>query len=139
MTYANWSRVSTHGQYLCVYHPTHPRAYANGYVLAHRAVIEESLGRYLEPHEVIHHKNENKRDNRIENLEITNRSDHAAHHHPQPAPAIILTCPHCSKTFTRRRGKTHLVKRTASRTYCSRRCSGLHTVIRMKNARLSRA
>lgn len=54
---------------------------AQGYIAEHRAVMEAHLGRALLPAEVVHHINENKRDNRIENLMLfASSADHLRHH-----------------------------------------------------------
>ena len=47
---------------------------------AHRLVIENKIGRRLKTDEVVHHINENKSDNRIENLELMTREEHTSHH-----------------------------------------------------------
>ena len=67
--------LDKHG-YVLVYRPGHPMARKQGkgrtssYVLEHRLVMAEHLGRILDPLEVVHHKNKNVQDNRIENLEL---------------------------------------------------------------------
>lgn len=48
----------------------------------HRTVAEAMLGRPLIKGEIVHHKNHNKRDNRPENLEVMNRSQHIKEHLP---------------------------------------------------------
>ena len=50
------------------------------YIREHRLVIERHLGRSLQPHQVAHHINGNKLDNRIENLQLMKKHDHHRYH-----------------------------------------------------------
>lgn len=66
--------------YKHLYRPEHPQANLHGYVKEHRLVMEEYLGRLLDAEEVVHHVNEIRDDNRLENLRIMSQSEHAKLH-----------------------------------------------------------
>lgn len=52
----------------------------NKYQLEHRLVMERHIGRKLDRTEQVHHKNHNKTDNRIDNLEIIGIKEHSRIH-----------------------------------------------------------
>ncbi len=71
------------GQYELVKAPeSYPgKRYRNGkWAYEHRVVWWKSGRKLLGDDEILHHKNENKRDNRIENLELMSTSEYTAHH-----------------------------------------------------------
>lgn len=65
----------------------------------HRAKYAEFLGRPLGRFEFVHHINGNKRDNRLENLELVSPAIHAVRHGRQKYPLTKL-CVVCKKKFT---------------------------------------
>lgn len=60
--------------------PGHPTQ-CKGYVPQHRLVMERAIGRLLEAEEVVHHVNEVKDDNSLENLQLISKADHTREHH----------------------------------------------------------
>lgn len=73
-------RRTTHYGYIIVYKPDHPNSREDGYIFEHRLVMSEHLNRPLKEWEIVHHKDEDKQNNKIENLEIMTLSQHQRHH-----------------------------------------------------------
>lgn len=75
----NGDRLIYNG-YWTLYRPDHPKAIRSQrkyYVLEHILVMEEHLGRYLTDIEVVHHRDGNRLNNNISNLQLfPNSSEH---------------------------------------------------------------
>ena len=75
--------VNTQGYVLLrILNPNHKffNMTVNGYILEHRYIMAEHLGRCLISNEVVHHKNGERTDNRIENLELMLAGQHHKDH-----------------------------------------------------------
>lgn len=70
------ARVNSFG-YVLIWDPEHPNKTQKGWQFEHRLVVEQSLGRYLTSAEQVDHINQNKADNRIENLQVLDASSHS--------------------------------------------------------------
>ena len=67
-------RHLTREGYVMVSAPDHVMAGANGWVMEHRVIMSDHLGRALLKGESVHHKNGDRQDNRIENLELWSKA-----------------------------------------------------------------
>lgn len=73
-------RHKEHSGYISVKMPNHPNANVDGWILEHRLVVSEYLGRPLAKDEIVHHKNGVRDDNKIENLQLFKRGKHVTLH-----------------------------------------------------------
>jgi hypothetical protein len=71
-------RVGNTG-YIYVWEPSHSLAMRDGYVLEHRKVVFDA-GIEIPPGYLVHHKDEDKTNNDLSNLEVISRRDHQRHH-----------------------------------------------------------
>ena len=68
------------GGYWYIYSPNHPHVTKQRRVAEHRLVMERELGRYLDPSEVVHHKDGDSQNNAPENLILfQHNADHLRH------------------------------------------------------------
>lgn len=75
--------------YFYIQQPEHPNATKDGYVCEHRLVMEKKLGRLLLLTEVVHHRDHNKTNNIINNLELVSSTGrHFIDHHLKTRDAL---------------------------------------------------
>ena len=61
--------------------PDHPFCRKDGYIAEHRYIMEQKIGRYLLPEEVVNHIDRNRINNNPNNLELfANNREHMRHH-----------------------------------------------------------
>ena len=88
--------------------------------------MEKKLGRPLEKGEIVHHKDEDKKNNKPSNLELmASQSQHAKHHAKLPELKKIK-CPECDKvTFILARQYRHNnIKGGSAGPFCGKSCAG---------------
>ncbi len=88
-------------EYIYCYRPDHPYATKAGYVVEHRLVMEEYLGRYLDPMEIVHHRDRNRKNNKIENLMVyVSQSKHMSMEHNPEKDMSDRVCVICGSNTT---------------------------------------
>ena len=71
-------------------------------VVLSKVIMEVHLGRYLEEDEVVHHKDGDKYNNELCNLEVMNRRDHLKLHNIKEIWGIkVFVCEVCGKQFSK--------------------------------------
>jgi hypothetical protein len=60
----------TRDGYRFIWRKGHANAAPDGRIFEHRYIMSEHIGRPLRPDETVHHRNGNRLDNRVENLEL---------------------------------------------------------------------
>lgn len=110
------------GGYRLVKMGNHPKADAGGYVPEHVLMAELSLGAFLPSGLIVHHKNDVKTDNRLDNLQICTRPKHSDIHRKKRALEACghfdwLKCNICKQygpesemQLMFRKGKTKILK-----------------------------
>jgi hypothetical protein len=117
--------IVSKGNYLYAVVPNHPHRTKNNYVLLHRVIMENYLGRLLKRNEVVHHIDENGKNNKLSNLKLMSIEDHNRLHSSTGRKTLYLRCPWCGKHFVRPANKTFLNKpNVLGCTCCSAQCRG---------------
>lgn len=99
------------------------KKYRGRYAYAHHLVWWQVHGMVPGPDEVLHHLNENKHDNRIENLCLLTRRAHGHHHGEKQRVEETVKCGFCGKPFSAASSRLAARrKRNAGKLFCSRSC-----------------
>lgn len=113
--------------YRCVLEPNHPSAMTSanwaGYVYEHILVVEQDLGRSLQPDEHVHHLDGNCLNNRIENLLVLSPGQHTKlemwirkvrQYLPPIDQSPLAVCACCGRTLQHKQ-----------KSYCSYECRNI--------------
>ena len=110
----------------------HSKAYA-------RYLMEQHLGRKLTNEEEVHHKDHNKMNDVIENLEVKNKTIHRREHNIKPI--MIEHCYICGSDIivdSKKRANHYRSKnKNPDKWFCSKHCSGIFGQKEQQNRKLS--
>lgn len=110
------------------------RRTSGGRAWLHHVVWECHFGPIPHGHH-IHHRDENKANNAIENLQLVTPAEHGRIHCP-PEPIPERACLYCGKSLERKvypSGRFDSPSNLRNRLYCDNRCRGLDATGRPRN------
>ncbi len=81
--------ISSHGYVKVRVSADHPLADPNGYAYEHLVVWLNAGRQPPECGQVLHHRNEDKTDNRLSNLELLTKPEHAAEHNKMVSDSVV--------------------------------------------------
>ena len=115
------------GYKYCRTNPLHPNANSSGLYPLHRVLMENKIYRLLTRKEIVHHKDNDKSNNTIENLELLSNSVHSKLHSKE-VDSVEVMCARCNKIFYL---KPSVYRRRLNRSKCKKlfhsiRCSVLY-------------
>lgn len=113
------------GEYILVVAPEkYPgKKYRGRYVYEHHLVWWLETGNLVPQGYVIHHKNENKTDNRIENLELKTLAEHTKDHvNERPVDYTTIVC-RCGNSRTMRLKEYEFKAKITKEFFCSIVCA----------------
>lgn len=98
-------------------------------------LVEKSIGRILNNDEEVHHKNDDRTDNKLENFEIVNTTTHRKLHAIRILSQDFI-CPVCGIEFSlQSKELSNIIRnremgRSKTGPYCSKECAGFGSDIR---------
>jgi len=113
------------GYKYCRTSPLHPKANSKGLYPLHRVLAENKIGRYLLPNEIVHHKDEDKTNNKEENLEVLTNEEHSRLH-AKTVELVDLVCSNCGDNFQLKPHayRLRINRNKTKKIFCSRSCGG---------------
>ena len=126
------------GDYILVVAPDwfKGKRYRGRYCYEHHLVWEKETGCPVPDGCIIHHKDGNKHNNDISNLQLMDQKSHVAMHSAKGKKMLEIQCPSCGKIFYKEK-RCHCKKRLM---FCSRQCIGkMYNFRRPTNAELKKA
>ena len=111
------------GKYILVVAPDwyHGRKYRGRYCYEHHLVWEKHTGSPVPDGCIVHHKDGDKHNNNISNLQLMSEKEHKnLHGNLQTKKIAIVKCPFCGKVFE----KDARILKFRTLVFCSRQCIG---------------